>query len=71
MSDEGRIDIKLADATLLETLPRIGPTYAQRIVAYREMNGPFETIEKNQDVQGSGPATLEKIRAQITFREHP
>jgi competence protein ComEA len=68
---DGRIDINLAGAALLETLPGIGPTIAQRIVAYREMNGPFETIEGIQDVQGIGPAKFEGIRDLIGVGESP
>jgi competence protein ComEA len=67
----GRIDINRAGAALLETLPGIGPTIAQRIVEYREMNGPFETIEGIQHVQGIGPAKLEGISGLISVGESP
>jgi competence protein ComEA len=66
LSVDGKIDINLADAALLETLPRIGPTIAQRITEYREMNGPFEATEDIQEVQGIGPATFEGIKDLIT-----
>jgi comEA protein len=68
---DGRIDINRAGAALLETLPGIGPTIAQRIVTYREMNGPLETIEAIQDVQGIGPAKFEGIRDLIGVGESP
>lgn len=60
-SADGRIDINLADLVLLETLPGIGPTIAQRIVEYREMNGLFQTIEGIQKVPGIGPGKFEGI----------
>jgi competence protein ComEA len=66
ISPDGKIDINLADAALLETLPGIGPTYAERIIEYREMNGPFETIEGIQEVKGIGPTTFERITDLIT-----
>jgi competence protein ComEA len=68
---DGRIDINRAGAALLETLPGIGPTIAQRIVTYREMNGLLETIEAIQDVQGIGPAKFEGIRDLIGVGESP
>jgi competence protein ComEA len=60
------ININVATTAELETLPRIGPTMAQRIVEYREANGPFAAIEDVQDVPGIGPATFEGLRDLIT-----
>ncbi len=39
------ININTADATLLDSLPHIGAATAQKIIAYREANGPYTTIE--------------------------
>jgi competence protein ComEA len=60
------VDINAATAAELETLPRIGPAIAQRIIAYREANGPFAAIEDIQDVPGIGPATFEGLKELIT-----
>ena len=60
------VNINTATAAELETLPRIGPTMAQRILEYREANGLFETIEGLQNVAGIGPATFEGIKDMIT-----
>jgi competence protein ComEA len=60
------ININTATAAELETLPRVGPTMAQRIVEYRESNGLFKTIEEIQDIQGIGPATFEGFKDMIT-----
>ena len=60
------ININTATVAELETLPRIGPTMAQRIVDYREANGPFEAVEDVQDVPGIGPATFEGLKDLIT-----
>jgi competence protein ComEA len=60
------VNINTATAAELETLPRIGPTTAQRILDYREENGLFQTIEDIQNVPGIGPATFEGFREMIS-----
>lgn len=59
------ININTASAEELEALPRVGPSTAEKIVAYREGNGPFERIEDIQNVSGIGPATFEGMREMI------
>jgi competence protein ComEA len=71
LSADGRVDINLADAALLETLPGIGPAIAGRIIEYREMNGPFEMIEQLLDVQGIGPSTFDEIKDLVTVGVSP
>jgi competence protein ComEA len=56
------VNINTASQADLETLPGIGPATAEKIIAYRETYGPFNTIEEIQDVSGIGPATFEDIR---------
>lgn len=63
---DSRVDINTATLEELDTLPQIGPSLAQAIVAYRESNGPFETVEELLLVKGIGPATLEKLRDLVT-----
>lgn len=60
------ININTATQAELETLPRIGPALAQRIIAYRESNGPFQTIEDLLNVSGIGETTLNQLRDKIT-----
>ena len=62
----GKVNINTAGLAELETLPRIGPVLAQRIIDYRTANGPFATIEDITRVSGIGPATLEQIKDLIT-----
>lgn len=62
----GKVNINTADAAQLEALDGIGPTLAQRIVAYREEHGPFADIESIMDVNGIGEGIFETIRQQIT-----
>ncbi len=60
------IDINTASATELDTLPGIGPTTAQKIIDYREQNGPFLNTEDIINVSGIGPGTYERIKDLIT-----
>jgi competence protein ComEA len=64
----GKVNLNTADLVVLETLPGIGPTMAQRILDYRQAHGPFESIETVMEVSGIGPATFEKIRDLITTK---
>ena len=63
------ININSADQSSLETLSGIGPVTAQKIIAFREENGPFTSIEEIQKVSGIGPVTFEKIKDFITVDE--
>ncbi|MBU6388638.1 helix-hairpin-helix domain-containing protein [Patescibacteria group bacterium] len=60
------VNINTADATLLDTLPGIGPAYATRIVEYRSAHGPFARIEDIQNVSGIGPSTYAGLAPFIT-----
>jgi competence protein ComEA len=64
--DEDLININTASSFELETLPGIGPAIAQRIIEYREANGPFLDIEDIINVSGIGPGTYERIQDLIT-----
>ena len=60
MADNGnKININTATMEQLVQLKRIGPKYAERIIDYREANGPFKTVEEIVKVKGIGPKTLE------------
>jgi competence ComEA-like helix-hairpin-helix protein len=61
--------VEINSATWVEwlQLEGIGPSLAHRIVAYRRLNGPFQTIEEVGRVPGIGPATLDRIRPWLTM----
>lgn len=54
----GPVDLNSADASLLETLPGIGPVLAERIIADREANGPFASLADLARVSGVGEAMV-------------
>jgi competence protein ComEA len=55
------------DKELHKALKGIGAKKAKAIVAYREQNGEFETVDELTKVKGIGKKTLQKIRNQITL----
>ena len=66
--NQGLIDINTADEALLCTLPGIGTTKAQDIIAYRTANGRFETIEDIMKVPGIKEHVYRKLQNNITVR---
>ncbi len=60
------VNINTANVAELDTLPGIGPSTAEKIVEYRDTNGPFATIDEILSVSGIGPAKFEQIQAFIT-----
>ena len=62
----GLIDLNTAQSLELETLPGIGPSLANAIIAYRLDNGPFAAVDDVDNVPGIGPKTLDSIRQLVT-----
>ncbi|MGI9824792.1 ComEA family DNA-binding protein [Agromyces sp. Marseille-Q5079] len=57
-ASDGLVHLNTADVAALDTLPRIGPALAQRILDYREANGPFTSVDQLLDVTGIGDAVF-------------
>lgn len=64
-SIEAKISINSASVDQLDELPGVGPAIAERIVKWREANGPFTSIDQLTEVSGIGPSILEQIRDQV------
>ena len=62
----GPVNVNSATADQLDVLPGVGPTTAAAIVAHRQENGPFRTVEQLGDVRGIGPAKLDALRGLVT-----
>lgn len=65
-SPGGLVNVNSADAAALETLPGIGPSTAQKIIADRESNGPFASKEDLMRVSGIGEKKYEALQDLIT-----
>jgi len=65
--ETAKININKATVEELSTLKYIGEKYAQKIVEYREQNGPFQKVEDILLVHGIGPKTLEANKDQIAL----
>jgi competence protein ComEA len=61
----GRLDLNRATIPELESLPRIGPRLAERIVAHRETHGPFAAVEDLEQVRGIGPVTVQRLASLV------
>lgn len=62
----GLVNINTATESELESVTGIGPATAKKIVAHREANGPFASVDQLEEVPGIGPAKLEGMRAEVT-----
>ena len=60
------VDLNTATAEELDTLPGIGESLARRIIAYREANGPFGSIEEIMEVSGIGEAKFAELKDRVT-----
>jgi competence protein ComEA len=60
-----RINLNLATAAELDTLPGVGPVMAGRIIAWRDLNQRFHTIEQLQEVPGIGSKVFKNLKPLI------
>lgn len=58
----GLVDLNTATEAQLDELPGVGPVTAAAIVAWRQANGRFTSVDQLGDVDGIGPSRLEKLR---------
>lgn len=61
-----KINLNTASLEQLDSLPGIGPVYAQRIIDYRKKKS-FVSIEEIMEIQGIGEKTFEKIKELISI----
>ncbi|MGN7968083.1 helix-hairpin-helix domain-containing protein [Microbacterium sp. 22296] len=61
-ASDGLIDLNTATPEQLDTLPRVGPAMAERIIEWREANGRFTSVDDLQSVPGIGEKMLAALR---------
>lgn len=59
---DGIVNLNTADVAALDTLPRVGPAIAQRIIDWREQNGAFTSVDDLLAVPGIGEKMLAALR---------
>ena len=62
---DGVVDLNTADQAALETLPGIGPSLAQRILAWRDEHGRFSAVEDLLDVSGIGDGRFADLQDRV------
>ena len=60
------ININTASVDELTQLQKVGPKTAENIVAYRDANGPFKTVDDLKNVKGVGDKILELNKDRIS-----
>lgn len=66
VASDGRVNINTADSDALDTLPRVGPAIAERIIRWREDNGAFTSVDDLLSVPGIGEKMLASLRDLVT-----
>lgn len=64
-----RVNVNKANIEALKTLPGIGPTYAKRIIKYRNENGEFESFVELKNIKGIAQKRLDKLMPFIKLKE--
>jgi competence protein ComEA len=59
------LDLNTATVEQLDALPGVGPVTAAAILAWRQANGKFTSVDQLGDVDGIGPARLDRLRALV------
>jgi competence protein ComEA len=59
------LDLNTATLEQLDALPGVGPVTAAAILAWRQANGKFTSVDQLGDVDGIGPARLDRLRALV------
>lgn len=63
----GRLDLDVATAAQIDSLPGVTPLMAKRIVLDRMRRGPFVNLDGLKRVTGAGPHFIQQIDSLVTF----
>jgi competence protein ComEA len=61
-----KVNLNTADEATLETLPRVGPAMAQKIIDWRTKNGRFRSVQDLRGISGIGDKTFEALKDLVT-----
>ncbi|MDD3529534.1 MAG: ComEA family DNA-binding protein [Gallionellaceae bacterium] len=59
------VNLNTATQAELEAVKGIGPSKAKAIIAYREKNGGFKSVDELANVKGFGKASVEKLKGEF------
>lgn len=62
---DGMVDLNVATAAQLQTLPGIGPVLAQHVLDWRGAHGRFTSVDQLREVGGIGPRKLARLRGKV------
>ena len=60
------VDLNRATAKELESLPGIGAVLAERVIAYRQSVGRFQSVEDLREVAGIGSKKFDRLKPLVT-----
>lgn len=66
-STGGKINLNKATVAELTTISGIGDKRAQDIIAYRESQGGFKSLEELTNISGIGHKTLERLKTEVSI----
>jgi competence protein ComEA len=64
---QGKVNLNTATIAELETLPRVGPVLAAKIISWRQEHGRFTAVKELDAVDGVGPKLLEALLPMVTL----
>ncbi|KAB2895652.1 MAG: helix-hairpin-helix domain-containing protein [Kofleriaceae bacterium] len=64
----GKLNLNTATVEQLMMLPGIGPSKAERVVAWRGKHGPFKRVQDLRKVKGFGYRTLKKLEPNLAVK---
>ncbi|MDN5745403.1 MAG: helix-hairpin-helix domain-containing protein, partial [Nocardioidaceae bacterium] len=60
------VNLNTATQSELEALPQVGPVTAQAIIAWRDQNGGFTSVDELLEIDGIGEKTLTQLTPHVT-----